>query len=307
MITIIAGGTGSVKLVRGFAALTDDIAVITNVGDNIWIHGLYVCPDVDTIIYGLAGILDEKRGWGIRNDTFECLEFLKRLGEPSWFSLGDRDFATHIVRTGLLRKGKTLSAITELARRRYSIGPRIIPATNDEMSTIISTGREKMHLQEFWVKHRARPRVSGIEFKGSDTASANPAAMEAIKRSDMIVIAPANPVSSIGPTIALADISKELARKRDSVVAISPLIGGKAISGPAEKYMKALGMQISVLGVAKYYRNLIGNFVMSNVDHQLAPEIQSLDINVYETDISMKDRRGEKRMARYILNRVFRK
>jgi LPPG:FO 2-phospho-L-lactate transferase len=307
LITIIAGGTGSVKLVRGFAALTDDIAIIANVGDNIWIHGLYVCPDVDTIVYGLAGLLDEKRGWGIRNDTFECREFLGRLGAPSWFALGDRDFATHIVRTDLLRRGKTLSEITELARRKYSIGPRIIPATDDEVSTVISTSRGKMHLQEFWVKHRARPRVSGIEFKGSDAATANPAAVEAIKRSNMIVIAPANPVSSIGPTIALADISNELARKRDSVVAISPLIGGKAISGPAEKYMRALGMQISPLGVARYYRNLIGNFVISNLDHHLAPEIQSLDINVYETDISMKDRRGEKRMARYLLDRVFRK
>jgi LPPG:FO 2-phospho-L-lactate transferase len=172
---------------------------------------------------------------------------------------------------------------------------------------MISTSRGKMHLQEFWVKHRAGPRVSGIEFKGSDAATANPAAVEAIKRSNMIVIAPANPVSSIGPTIALADISKELARKRNSVVAISPLIGGKAISGPAEKYMKALGLQISPFGVARYYRNLIGNFVISNVDHRLAPEIQSLDINVYETDISMRDRRGEKRMARYLLDRVFRK
>ncbi len=307
MITIVAGGTGSVKLVRGFAALTDDITVIPNVGDNIWIHGLYVCPDVDTIVYGLAGLLDEKRGWGVRNDTFECLEFLRKLGAPSWFSLGDRDFATHIVRTDLLRKGKTLSAITDLARRKYSIGPRIIPATDDEVSTIISTGSGKMHLQEFWVKRRGRPRVSGIEFKGSDAAAANPAAVDAIKRSDMIVIAPANPVSSIGPTIALSGIRNELARQRERVVAISPLIGGKAISGPAEKYMKALGLRISALGVAMYYRSLIGHFVMSNVDHDLAPEIQSLDINVYETDISMKDRRGEKRMARYLLNKVFRK
>jgi LPPG:FO 2-phospho-L-lactate transferase len=307
LITIIAGGTGSVKLVRGFAALTDDIAIIANVGDNIWIHGLYVCPDVDTIVYGLAGLLDEKRGWGIKNDTFECLEFLGRLGAPSWFTLGDRDFATHIVRTDLLRRGKTLSEITELARRKYSIGPRIIPATDDEVSTMISTSRGKMHLQEFWVKHRAGPRVSGIEFKGSDAATASPAAVEAIRRSDMIVIAPANPVSSIGPTVALADISKALARKRDSVVAISPLIGGKAISGPAEKYMRVLGMQVSPLGVARYYRNLIGNFVISNMDHHLAPAIQNLGISVYETDISMKDRRGEKRMARYLLNRVFRK
>jgi LPPG:FO 2-phospho-L-lactate transferase len=307
LITIVAGGTGSVKLVRGFAALTDDITVIANVGDNIWIHGLYVCPDVDTIVYGLAGLLDEKRGWGIRNDTFECLAFLRKLGEPSWFSLGDRDFATHIFRTDLLRRGRTLSAITELARKKYSIGPKIIPATDDEVSTIISTGRGKMHLQEFWVKHRARPRVSGIEFKGSDAAAANPEAVDAIERSDVVVIAPGNPVSSIGPTIALAGIRKALERKRGSVVAISPLIGGRAISGPAAKYMSALGLQISPVGVAKYYRSLIGNFVMSNLDHSLAPEIQSLDIDVYETDISMKDRRGEKRMARYLLDRVFRK
>jgi LPPG:FO 2-phospho-L-lactate transferase len=262
---------------------------------------------VDTIVYGLAGLLDEKRGWGIRDDSFECLAFLRKLGAPSWFALGDRDFATHIIRTDLLRKGKTLSEITELARRKYSIPARIIPATDDEVSTMITTGRGKMHLQEFWVKYRARPKVSGIEFKGSDTATANAAAVDAIRRSNIVVIAPANPVSSIGPTIALAEIRDELARKRDSVVAISPLVGGKAVSGPAAKYMKALGLQISALGVARYYRNLIGNFVMSFEDHHLAPEIQSLDMNVYETDISMKDGRGEKRMARYLLNRFFQK
>lgn len=295
------------KLVRGFAALTDDIAVLSNVGDNIWIHGLYVCPDVDTIVYGLAGLLDEKRGWGIRDDSFECLAFLRKLGAPSWFALGDRDFATHIIRTDLLRKGKTLSEITELARRKYSIRSKIIPATDDEVSTMITTGRGKMHLQEFWVKHRARPKVSGIEFKGSDAATANAAAVDAIRRSDIVVIAPANPVSSIGPTIALAEIRDELARKRDSVVAISPLVGGKAISGPAVKYMKALGLQVSALEVARYYRNLVGNFVMSVEDHRLAPEIQSLDMNVYETDISMKDGRGEKRMTQYLLNRFFQK
>ncbi len=302
MITVIAGGTGSVKLVRGIASLTKDPAVIVNVGDNIRLHGLYICPDIDTITYGLAGILDEEQGWGVKGDSFECLAQLQRLGAAPWFRLGDRDLGTHLVRTMMIKQGKTLSQVTDFARNRYAISASIIPATDDEVKTVITTSKGKMHLQEFWVRYRGRPRVSGIRFEGSDTAVPTRPAINAIKRSELIVVAPANPVSSIGPTVALRALRKELAKKRDKVVAVSPLIGQKAISGPAAKYMEALGLDISPLGVVQYYRDFMSRFVISEEDHSLAPRIRGLGVDVLETDIMMKNRRDEVRLARRLVS-----
>jgi len=302
LITVIAGGTGSVKFVRGIASLTKDLAVIVNVGDNICLHGLYICPDIDTITYGLAGILDEDQGWGVRGDSFECLTQLRRLGASSWFRLGDRDLATHLVRTVMIKQGKTLSHVTDFARNRYGISASIIPATDHEVKTVITTSKGEMHLQEFWVRYRGRLRVSGIRFEGSDSSLPTRSAINAIKRSELIIVAPANPVSSIGPTVALRALRKELAKKRDNVVAVSPLIGQKAISGPAAKYMGALGLDISPLGVAQYYRDFVRHFVISADDHSLASRIRSLGIDVLETNIMMKNRRDEVRLARRLIS-----
>jgi LPPG:FO 2-phospho-L-lactate transferase len=305
LITVLAGGTGSVKLVRGLARLARDMTVISNVGDNIWLYGLYVCPDIDTIVYGLAGLLDERRGWGVKGDSFECLAQLKKLGAPAWFSLGDRDIAIHLLRTSMIKSGKSLSQVTDMMRERYSIAARIIPATDREVTTRITTGTgEEMHLQEFWVKHRGSPRVTGVRYDGAQDAAASAGAIDAIKRSDTVVIAPANPVSSIGPIVALADLRSELAENRHKVVAVSPLIGERAVSGPAVKYMKALGLESSPVGVARHYRDFVGTFVISKSDHRLAPEIQALGMQVYETNITMKSRQDEVRLGRQILSKI---
>jgi LPPG:FO 2-phospho-L-lactate transferase len=303
-MTVLAGGTGSVKLVRGLARSTKDLTVISNVGDNIWLYGLYVCPDIDTIIYGLAGMLDERRGWGISRDSFECLAQLKKLGAPAWFGLGDRDIATHLQRTSMIKSGKSLSEVTGWIRDRYSIAARIIPATDSEVTTRIMTGRGEMHLQEFWVKHRAKPKVTGVRFDGADKAAANPDAIDAIRRSDAVIVAPANPVSSIGPIVALGDLRRELMRNREKVIAISPLIGEKAVSGPAVKYMKALGIKNSPVGVAQYYRAFVGMFVISESDHLLAPRIEDLNMEVSETNIIMKSGQDEVRLGRQILSMI---
>ena len=304
MITVLAGGTGSVKLVRGLARSAKDMTVISNVGDNIWLYGLYVCPDIDTIIYGLAGLLDAKRGWGIRGDSFECLAQLKKLGAPAWFSLGDRDLVTHLLRTSMLKGGKSLSEVTGWMRDRYSVAARVIPATDGEVTTRIMTGRGEMHLQEFWVKHRGTPKVAGIRYDGADRAVASKDAIDAIRKADAVVIAPANPVSSIDPIVALVDLRKELVQNRGKVVAVSPLIGEKAMSGPAVKYMKALGLESSPVGVARHYRDFAGTFVISKSDHRLSPRIESLGMQVYETNITMKSRQDEVRLGRYILGRI---
>jgi LPPG:FO 2-phospho-L-lactate transferase len=302
LITVLAGGTGSVKLVRGLAAVAKkELAVISNVGDNTWLNGLYVCPDIDTITYGLAGLLDVERGWGIKNDTFECLSRLKKLGAESWFALGDRDLATHIARTAMIKEGKGLSEVTDFIRRQHSIRAEIIPATDDDVQTRIMTGRGMMHLQEFWVKHSGIPRVMGVKYDGADHARASGKAMKAIRDSDAVIIAPANPVSSIGPMVALAGIRKELERKRKRVVAVSPIIGDSPVSGPAAKYMKATGMEISPIGVAEYYMDFASRFVISKSDHGAASRIRALGVETFETNIMMKSMRDEIRLARYLL------
>jgi LPPG:FO 2-phospho-L-lactate transferase len=308
-ISVLAGGTGSIKLVRGLAAIKkEDIVVICNVGDNIWMHGLYVCPDIDTITYGLANMLDQKRGWGIKGDSFQCLAQMKKIGAPTWFGLGDKDLAIHLLRTSMMKDGKSLSEITNFFRKCYSISAQLIPATDKELTTIIVTStRGDMHLQEFWVKHKGRPTVTGVRYDNASRATANTAAIEAIKQCRAVVIAPANPVTSIGPIMALSDLRKELMQKREKVIAISPLIGRKAVSGPAIKYMKALGLENSSVGVAKYYRDFVSKFIISMEDHSMKLQIDALDMQVYETNITMKARTDEVRLGRHILKLVEKK
>lgn len=303
-ISVLAGGTGSIKLVRGLAATVkkQDIVVICNVGDNIWMHGLYICPDIDTITYGLANMLDQKRGWGIKDDSFQCLAQMKKIGGPTWFALGDKDLAMHLLRTSMVKDGNTLSEVTDFFRNCYCIRAKLIPATDQEMSTrILTRTKGDMHLQEFWVKYKGRPTVTGVRYNNANNAIANAAAIDAIKRSRAIVIAPANPISSIGPIVALSDLRKELVQNRDKIIAISPLIGKRALSGPAIKYMKALRFQNSSIGVARYYHDFVSKFIISVEDHNMKLQIEALNMHVYETNITMKTRRDEVRLGKHIL------
>ncbi len=304
-IAILAGGTGSVKLVRGLAALDKDIIVISNVGDNLWMYGLYLCPDIDTIIYGLAEMLDHKRGWGIKDDSFHCLAQLKKNGAPAWFGLGDKDLAMHLLRTMMLQNGKSLSEVTNYFRNRYSIKCKIIPATDNELTTrIVTSTKGIMHLQEFWVKHRGKPDVSGVRYDGAARAIANPSAIDTIRQCKAIIIAPANPISSIGPIVALSDLRRELEQTRQKVIAVSPLIGAKAVSGPAAKYMRASGLEISAAGVANFYRNFVSKFIISAQDHGMKSQIERLNMQVYETNITMKARRDELRLGRFLMKMI---
>jgi LPPG:FO 2-phospho-L-lactate transferase len=205
----------------------------------------------------------------------------------------------------MMKEGKSLSEITNFFRDCYSISAQIIPATDKEMMTrIVTNTLGEIHLQEFWVKHRGRPKVTGIRYENASKATANPAALEAIKRCHAVVIAPANPVSSIGPIVALADLRNVLAQNRDKVIAISPLIGGKAVSGPAVKYMRALRVEASSFGVAKYYRNFVSKFIISKEDHRMKSQIEALNMQVYETNITMKTKRDEVSLSRRLLRLV---
>ena len=302
MITVLSGGTGSVKIIRGLASCTSNLSIISNIGDNFWYNGLYVCPDIDTCIYGLAGILDKNRGWGIQNDTFYYLNVLKILGEESWFQIGDKDLITHIIRTKMLSKGFSLSQIVRwIAFYKYNIQYNIIPASNAHIETRILTNNGDMNIQEFWVKNKAKPRILDIYYKNSEQAKCNRDVLRLLRLSDMIILAPANPVSSIGPILSLTKIKEELIKQRDKVIAISPVIGKKAISGPAGKYLKAKGIESSCRGIAKFYSQLISKMVIDNTDANFSNEIIKMGITTYATDILMNSLKEEKRLAKFIL------
>ncbi len=301
MITILAGGSGSVKLVRGFASQRSDINVIVNVGDNYWLYGMYICPDIDTITYGLADLLDHDKGWGIKKDTFGFLRQMEIFGEETWFRIGDRDTATHLTRTNMLKNGKSLSHITKWMCEKLSIEVKLIPVTDNAIETRIITKKGEMHLQEFWVKHRGMDPVEGIEYQGADKARPNPDAVNAIHDSSLVVIAPGNPLTSIGPMLAIKGIRKELAKKKNKVVAISPIIGNSSISGPAGKYMEAAGMEVSTLGIAKMYAHVCSNLVIDTKDRMQTKEIEALNINVHETKIRMTNKQSEDVLAASIL------
>lgn len=302
MITVLAGGTGSIKIIRGLASCTSNLSIISNIGDNFWFNGLYVCPDIDTCIYGLAGILDKGRGWGIRNDSFSYLNSMKLLGEETWFQIGDKDLITHFIRTKMLSKGYSLSTVVKwIALNQYNIIKKIIPVSDTHVETRIVTNKGDMNIQEFWVKNKAKPRVLDVYYKNSERAKCNKDALRIIRSSDIIIIAPANPISSIAPILSLNQIKEELIEQRDKIIAISPVIGNKAISGPARKYLSAKGIESSVLGIAKFYSQLISKIVIDNSDSSFSKEINKIGVSSFETNILMNNSKEEKRLARFIL------
>jgi LPPG:FO 2-phospho-L-lactate transferase len=302
LITVIAGGTGSVKIIRGLASCTSNLSIISNIGDNFWFNGLYVCPDIDTCIYGLAGILDKARGWGIKNDTFSYRNCMKLLGEETWFQIGDKDLINHLIRTKMLSKGFSLSTVVKwIAVNKYNIIKKIIPVSDTHVETRIVTNRGDMNIQEFWVKNKAKPRVLDVYYKNSEKAKCNKDALRIIRSSDIIIIAPANPISSIAPILSLNQIKEELIEQRDKIIAISPVIGKKVISGPARKYLSAKGIESSVIGIAKFYSQLISKIVIDNSDSDFSKEIDKLGVSSFETNILMNNSKEERRLARFIL------
>jgi LPPG:FO 2-phospho-L-lactate transferase len=304
MVTILAGGTGSVKLVRGLVSQDIKVNVISNVGDNYWLYGLYVCPDIDTIIYGLADLLDQERGWGIKKDTFNFLRQMEIFGEETWFRVGDRDAATHLIRTNMLKNGKNLSDITKWMCEKFAVSANIIPVTDNSVETRITTDKGELHLQEYWVKHRGKDKVEGIQYIGAEKARPNPEAVNAIHDADLVILAPGNPLTSIGPMLQIKGIRKELSKIKRKVIAISPLIGEKAITGPAAKYMEAAGIETNAYGLAKMYSDVCSNIIVDTKDKALLKKIQNLDMKGYDTKITMKNKIAEDALANFILKQV---
>ncbi len=273
-------------------------------GDNYWLYGLYVCPDIDTIVYGLADLLDTDRGWGIKKDTFNFLRQMEVFGEETWFRVGDRDAATHLIRTNMLKNGKSLSDITKWMCEKFAVSANVIPVTDNTVETRITTNKGELHLQEYWVKHRGKDKVEGIQYIGADKARPNPAAIDAIHDAKLVIIAPGNPLTSIGPMLQIKGIRKELSKIKKKVVAVSPLIGSKAISGPAGQYMEAAGIEVNAFGLAKMYSDVCANLVIDSKDKLLSKKIQNLDMKLYETKIVMKNKQAEESLASFISNQI---
>ena len=301
--TVLAGGTGAAKFLRGLVRVVPEekIHVIVNVGDDTDMWGLHISPDIDSIVYGMAGKLDTQRGWGLRDETFKCLEEIGNYGMPDWFRLGDRDLATHITRTELLRSGFTLSQVTAQMAQSLGVKATILPATDHPVRTKIETAEETLGFQEYFVRERWQPAVRSVIYAGATEAHAPPAVLNSIRDSKLVIIAPSNPITSIGPILAIHDLRDALRCTRAEVIAISPLIGNAAFSGPAAKLMEACGYEVSPSGIARCYHDFLDNIVIDAQDATLAPSIRYDTIGVQITDILMSDDEAATRLAAFVV------
>ncbi|GHO67986.1 LPPG--FO 2-phospho-L-lactate transferase [Ktedonobacter sp. SOSP1-52] len=303
MIVVLAGGVGAARFLQGVTQVVpqEEIVVIANTGDDSQFYGLHISPDIDIVMYTLAGLVDEKQGWGVRNDTYHTMQRLSALGHENWFQLGDQDLATHIHRTQLLHQGETLSAITEGLRQRMGIGPRILPMSDDSVETHIQTPAGLIHFEEYFVKHRFNVEVQGVEFVGAKTARPAPGVIDAIKQAEAILIAPSNPIVSIGTILAVPGIHDALHEASGMVVAVSPLVGGAPIKGPADRLMRALHMEATAVGVTRCYRDFLDVMVIDQQDAHLAEQVEDLGIPCVVTDTIMRDQQAKTALARTVL------
>jgi LPPG:FO 2-phospho-L-lactate transferase len=302
-ITALAGGVGASKLLLGLHDVIDprDLTVIVNTGDDITLHGLKISPDLDIVTYTLAGIVDEAKGWGYRGETFNALKRLAAFGRINWFNLGDRDLATHIHRSAMLAEGKSLSDAAESIRLALGVKARILPMCDQPVPTMIDTAEGELHFQEYLVKRRAKPVERGIRFDGADKARPANGVLEAIRNADCILICPSNPLISIGPILAVPGIREALRARRESVIAVCPIVGGKSLKGPSDKMLAELGHEPSAVGVAKLYADFTGTFVIDPADKAQAEPIRKLGMNVEVVPTVMKTRAQKRKLARALL------
>ncbi len=304
-VVALAGGVGGAKLALGLALAlpADHLTVVVNVADDFEHHGLYICPDLDTVMYTLAGLADPVKGWGVAGDTTAALEMLGRYGAETWFMLGDRDIATHLVRTLALRAGERLSVVTERLCRALGVGPRVLPVTDDRVSTLVDTQDEgTLAFQEYFVRRRWEPVVTGLRYVGAETASLTDDVRAALAAADLVVLCPSNPVLSIEPMLAVGGLRSRLAAGKAAVVAVSPIVGGAALKGPAAKLMAEMGVEVSPVGVASYYRGLLDGFVFDTQDADHEPRVHALGVKTLVTNTVMRTDEDKRRLASEILD-----
>lgn len=299
-VVVLSGGTGSAKFLRGLQK-TSRFTVVANVGDNAWFHGLYVCPDVDTVTYTLAGIADSGRGWGIKGDEFRALAQLKRLGaEGTWFNIGDKDMATHLLRTAMMGEGRSLTEATSAIARGLGVSRwTILPATDQHVETRIVTAElGEMHLQEFWVREKGRPTPTGVRYVGCGRARMTEEVRKSIASAERIVFAPANPVTSILPILSIGGFREILRKAKARKLAVSPMIGEGSFSGPAARLMVARGLKPTSEGVARLYRGLLDVLIMDESDRAQADAIKRDGVSCHLTSTLMRTGGDEERLAK---------
>ena len=303
MITALAGGVGAARFLTGLVKLVNehDLSIIVNTGDDIELFGLHISPDIDIVTYTLAGIVDEEKGWGIRGDTFQCLEALRRLNQETWFNIGDRDMATHIFRTSLLKKGLKLSEVTAEVSRALGLKMTILPMTDDKFETRIVTGEGSIHFQEYLVKRGARDEVLGVEFIGADKAEPAACVIDSLANAELVIVCPSNPIVSIGTILAVKGVRDALRHTEAKKIAISPIIAGVPIKGPADNLLRGLGLEVSAYSVTKLYADFLDTFILDAADSAEKDKIEKLGIEVRVTNTIMRSLKDKIQLARTVL------
>jgi LPPG:FO 2-phospho-L-lactate transferase len=303
LIVALAGGVGAARFLTGVKKIVkeEDLWVIVNTGDDIELFGLHISPDLDIVTYTLAGIVDEEKGWGIRGDTFQCLKMLKKHGSDTWFGLGDRDLATHLYRTQSLKQGFTLTQITNEICDVLRLKVKILPMSNDKFETRVKTREGSMHFEEYFVRKQAKDEILGVEFVGAATATPSPGVLDAILDAQIVVVCPSNPIVSIGTILAVDGVRDALKRTRAKVVGVSPIVAGLPIKGPADKMLRGLGMEVSAVGVSKYYSDFLDTMVIDSKDMNEKSRIEQLGIEVKVTNTVMKSLENKVALAKAVL------
>ncbi|MHA2391585.1 MAG: 2-phospho-L-lactate transferase [Promethearchaeota archaeon] len=301
---ILAGGVGAAKLIEGLADIVSPelLKIIINTGDDIELFGLNICPDLDIITYTLADLVDKEKGWGFTNDTFNCLSILKKYYETGWFNAGDKDLATHIYRTNLFKKGFTKYQVTQIICKKLGVRSHLIPMCNEPVETYIQTPNEFMHFEEFFIKHRSEPEVLDVRFKGMDKATPIKEVFKFIKETKRIIICPSNPIVSIGTILQVKGVRKALSKVKNKVFGISPIIEGATVKGPADKLMESFGLEVSCVGVADYYKDILGHFIIDNKDFKFKPRVENLGIKTYCYDTLMTSLNKKRELAQFLVN-----
>jgi LPPG:FO 2-phospho-L-lactate transferase len=313
MITALAGGVGAARFLRGLVQVVapDSVSVIVNTADDDWFHGLLVCPDLDSVTYTLAGAQNPETGWGLAGETFATMDALDRYGAATWFRLGDRDLATHLFRTGLLRDGLSLSEATARLAEAWGVEVRLLPMSDDRVATRIRVKSDEpalptveLAMQEWFVRERCEPEVVGVRFEGADAARPAPGVLAALRESETILICPSNPVISIAPILAVPGVREILVDRRERVVGVSPIIAGRPVKGPADRLMAPLGIDVSCVGVAREYRDFCSTLVIDAGDSGRATEVEALGVRAVVADTLMTDARVAAALARETLAAV---
>jgi LPPG:FO 2-phospho-L-lactate transferase len=299
-IVALAGGVGAAKLLKGLVQLIppQNLVIVGNTGDDVELYGLHVSPDLDIVMYTLADIVDEAKGWGVSGDSFNCLDMLGKLGFGTWFKLGDRDLAVHIIRAKMLKDGMTLSEATTKLCRMLGLKAKLIPMTNNSVRTKIVSRQLILDFQEYFVKRGTKDEVTGVLFEGAEKAKPSPGIIEAIKEAERVVICPSNPILSISPILSIPRIKDALKKTKACVVGVSPIVGGKAIKGPADRIIASMGFEVSAFGVAKFYEDFLDHFVIDKVDENQKKRIEGLGVKVTVTNTVMSRLEDSVRLAR---------